>query len=202
MGRSGLGRRPPLSGRGSRLEPEITRLLQAIRKGQDGAWERLVGLVYDELKRIAKYRLRARSPGGQLSTTELVHETYLQLLGRLEASWENRRHFFGAVAQCMKEILVDEARRRGRRKRGGDWQRVFLESGLLSASGNELELLALDAALEKLKLDDPVQYEIVLLRYFAGLSIDEVAQALEVSPSSVDRNWRFARAWLQREIGS
>ena len=179
----------------------ITQLLNAVHDGQTGAWDRLVPVVYGELKRIAKYRLRGLNAGATVKTTELVHETYLQLLGRSQVSWENRRHFFGAVAQCMREILIDESRRQARKKRGGDWQRVALEEELLRETRDELGLLSLNEALDKLKGDDPLQYEIVLLRYFAGLSIDEVAQAIDISPSSVDRNWRFARAWLQREIG-
>jgi RNA polymerase sigma factor (TIGR02999 family) len=184
---------------------DITAILSAVERGEDGAWSRLVPVVYEELRRIARRRLSQLKPGQTLSTTDLVHESILKLLGDRAGSWENRRHFFGAASLAMRDILVTEARRRSRLKRGGNWHRVewneeAATSEQSSDAGRWAELLALDEALHKLEVEDQLQHRIVLLRYFGGLSIDEVAAALEVSPSTVDRQWKFARAWLEREM--
>ena len=180
---------------------DVTIILDELRAGEAEAWSRLVPLVYDELHRIARGRLAGLRPGNTLGATALVHEAYIKLLAAEAPSWENRRHFFAAAARAMRNILVDELRRRQRHKRGGDWQRITLDDHLaVGKTSAPVDLLALDEILERLEAVDAQQHEIVMLRYFAGLSIDEVAAALNVSSSTVDRQWSFARAWLHREL--
>ena len=178
----------------------ITELLAAVVQGQPGAESRLWSRIYDELYAMAR-RQMAREPGGRtLQPTALVHETYLRLAANEPVHWANRRHLFGAAARAMRRIQVDAARRRMRAKRGGDQQRVPLDHVELTFDQDPAELLALDEALSRLEKHDPRQAQVVLLRYFAGLSIEETADTLGVSATTVEGDWRYARAWLYREL--
>jgi RNA polymerase sigma factor (TIGR02999 family) len=181
------------------VDRPITQLLKAVEDGVPDAWGRLLGAVYDDLQRLASVRLKRLRPGDTIRTTDLVHESYLRMVGGA-ASWENRRHFFGAASRAMRDILVDEARRRRSLKRGGDRDRWSLSEDLAVKGDQAIDLIALDEALKKLEEEDGLQHRIVMLRYFGGLNVDEVALLLEVSPSTVDRNWKFARARLLREL--
>ncbi|MCA8953386.1 MAG: sigma-70 family RNA polymerase sigma factor [Planctomycetes bacterium] len=176
----------------------VTELLAAIAGGRAAAWHELLPIVGAELRRIAGARL-GRGPRRSLGVTELVNETCIRLLQRDGVDFENRRHFYGVVAHAMQGLLVDHARRACRQKRGGGVRRITLRDEPI-APAPLTELLAVHEALARLAAIDRVQHEIVLLRYFSGLSIDEVADVLAVSPSTVDRQWRFARAWLRREL--
>ena len=181
-------------------DEQVTELLKAIDSGDDTAWSRLVPLVHGELRRIASARLAGLKPGQTVCTTELVQATYLKLLGRSHLGWQNRKHFYAAVSQSMRDFLIDEARRRQRKKRGGDWNRVSFAADIARSHSDVEDVLAVDEALDKLEQEDELQFKIVSLRYFAGLTIDAVAETLGVSPSTVDRQWKFARAWLHREL--
>ena len=194
-------------------EPEpqashVTRLISAAQGGNDAASEELLPLVYDELRRLAASHL-AREPSGiTLQPTALVHEAYLRLLGATEIMWQGQGHFFGAAAQAMRRILVDRARARNASKRGGDRKRVGMEDGAdtIAAPPSDaggapaVDLLSLNGALERLEQRDKRQAEVVLLRYFAGLTIDQTAQAMGLSTGTVKNEWTFARAWLRREL--
>jgi len=178
----------------------ITELVDAAAGGDAGAQSGLWSAVYDELHRLARSQLAHESSGCSFQTTSLINEAYLRLMGDGDVSWANRRHFFGAAAQAMRRILVDDARMRGRLKRGGGETPGPLPDELPGPERDPVKLLAMSEALEKLEQVDPPRAEIALLRYFAGLSIDETAAALGVSPRTVDTGWRFARAWLHREL--
>jgi len=182
---------------------DVTTLLHAVHSGDPQAAEALLPIVYDELRRLASSRMAALAPGQTLQPTALVHEAYLKLVGRQDPGWNGRGHFFGAAARAMREILVDRARRRSREKRGGGHRRVSLSDTLLLAAdfdGLADELLDLDGALQRLEIEHPRHAEVVLLRYFAGLGNEDAAAALGVSARTVERDWRFARAWLHREL--
>src|SRR5215510_10473053 len=182
---------------------EVTQILHAIAEGDPSAASQLLPLVYDELRKLAAHRLAHQAPGQTLQPTALVHEAYLRLVGDPGGSdWDNRGHFFAAAAEAMRRILVEDARRKGRRKRGGGLTRLDLDAAE-QVAGPEVreDLLALDEALTKLASVDPQAAELVQLRYFAGLSIPEAAKALGVSPRTADRLWAFARVWLLREVG-
>jgi RNA polymerase sigma factor (TIGR02999 family) len=156
--------------------------------------------LYEELRSLAAARIAKLPPGQTIQPTALVHEAWMRLGGNESPDWDSRAHFFGAAARAMRNILVDHARRRGSVKRGGDRSRSPL-TGLASPdTGDGADVLCLDDVLKKLEQIDPPQYEVVMLRYFAGLSIEQVAATLGISTSTVDRRWAFARAWLQREI--
>ncbi|MCZ6837303.1 MAG: sigma-70 family RNA polymerase sigma factor [Planctomycetota bacterium] len=177
----------------------VTTLLKAIGTGDRHAASELLPLLYDNLRQLAEYRLARLAPGQTLQPTALVHEAYLKLVGDADPGWDNRGHFFGAAAQAMREILVDQARRKGRIKHGGERKRVELPPHLAaSADGNEPneEILSVDRVLDRMKKEHPRQAEIVLLRFFAGLTNEQTAEALGVSSRTVERDWRFARAWL------
>lgn len=156
-------------------------------------------LVYDELHRIAALAMRRENAGHTLQTTALVHETYLRIANQREFDCRNHAQFFGVAAQLMRRVLVDHARERLTQKRGGAAQRISLEN-VLQAPDDEVDVIDLDGALDRLQSIDPAQARLVELRYFAGLSIDETAEALGVSPSTVKREWTTARAWLRREL--
>ena len=160
-------------------------------------------LVYDELRRLAASYLRRERPGQTLQATALVNEAYIRLIGEKAQNWQNRTHFLAIAALSMRQILVQRARARNAAKRGGDPQRITLDEQLLpaSAQGGELDLLALDEALDKLARLDERQAKIVELRYFGGLSVEEAAEALGISPATVKRDWTLARAWLKKELG-
>ena len=182
---------------------EVTQILHAIEQGDPSAAEQLLPLVYDELRKLAAHRLAHQARGQTLQPTALVHEAYLRLVGDHEGSdWDNRGHFFAAAAEAMRRVLVENARRKGRQKRGGGLKRLDLDAAEPVAVPEVREdLLALDEALTKLASTDPQAAQLVQLRYFAGLSIPDAAQALGVSSRTADRLWAFARAWLLREIG-
>jgi RNA polymerase sigma factor (TIGR02999 family) len=184
---------------GGRLH--VTRLLDAANRGEAGATEELLPLVYEELRRLARGQMRGEAPGGQtMQATALVHEAYLRLVGDADVQWENRGHFFGAAARAMRRILVERARSRGRIKRGGDRERVEIDPGRLEGSESATDLVGLDEALNRLEAEDARKAEVVMLRYFAGLSIEETGAAMGLSPATVKNEWTFARAWLKREL--
>jgi len=181
---------------------DVTQVLDAARSGDGEAASRLLELVYDELRRLAHRQMAAVPPGDTLQPTALVHEAYLRLLGREpEAGWEGRAHFFNAAARAMRDIIVEQARKHARVKRGGDRKRVALdENTLVSPQTTSEDLLALDEALKALEETDPTSARIALLRYFAGLTVEETAQAMGTSPRTVKRHWQYALAWLDRRM--
>jgi RNA polymerase sigma factor (TIGR02999 family) len=180
---------------------DVTELLLASQEGAPGAVDRLMPLVYHELKALAAGYLRAERAEHTLQTTGLVHEAYLRLVDQRRTTWQNRAHFFGIAAQAMRRILVDHARRRRARKRDAG-RPVTLDDNVAGPAADADELLAVDAALERLRALDPRQAQLVELRYFAGLTIEETAEALQISPATVKRDWLSAKAWLQRELGA
>jgi RNA polymerase sigma factor (TIGR02999 family) len=180
----------------------ITRLLDAIHQGDRGSLDRLFSLVYDELKGIAHWQLEQAGPRRPLDTTALVHEAYLKFAGAEKPRWEHRRHFYRVAARAMRQIIVDQARRHRARKREGKLERIELDEGAVRVEDQAEELLALDAALEKLDARDPRLAQVIELRFFAGLSVEDTARALEVSDRTVKRDWRLARAFLHRELES
>ena len=179
---------------------EVTRILSAIGQGDRRAAEELLPLVYDELRRLAAQKLARESPGQTLQATALVHEAYLRLVGPADAErWENRGHFFAAAAEAMRRILVENARRKRGAKHGGGRRRVPLAEVHRVAESPD-DLLALDDALGKLAAEDAPAAELVKLRVFAGLSVEEAADALELARATAYRHWTFARAWLRCEL--
>ena len=177
----------------------VTLILDAVSAGEESPTDRLLPLLYDELRRLARSRM-ARERHQTLQPTALVHEAYLRLLGDATPRWENRAHFFAAAAEAMRRVLIDRARTRDRQKRGGGLQAVELEEGLLRDDPRDVELLALDEALARLEQVDAAMAQVVKLRAFAGLSVEEVAEALATSPRTVDRQWQAGRAWLRRAM--
>jgi RNA polymerase sigma factor (TIGR02999 family) len=182
---------------------DVTQILSAIEQGDPHAPGQLLPLVYDELRRLAAQRLAQERPGQTLDATALVHEAYLRLVGPGPGqAWDSRGHFFAAAAEAMRRILVENARRKARIKHGAGRRREELDPDLVAARGQDEELLALDAALAKFAARDPLKARLVELRYFAGLTGDQAAEVLDISPSTADRHWVFARAWLRRELES
>jgi RNA polymerase sigma factor (TIGR02999 family) len=180
---------------------EVTRILSAIDHGDPKAPEQLLPLVYEELRRLAAQRLAQEKPGQTLQATALVHEAYLRLVdGGAVQCWDSRGHFFAAAAEAMRRILVDNARRKRAEKRGGQLAREDLDGVAIAAPAPSEDLLALDEALAKLEAKDPVKARLVKLRYFAGLSEEEAAQALGISRTTAHRHWRYARVWLLNEL--
>jgi RNA polymerase sigma factor (TIGR02999 family) len=180
---------------------DVTRILSAIEQGDPRAAEQLLPLVYDELRKLAARRLAQEKPGQTLQATALVHEAYLHLVdAEGQKSWQGRGHFFAAAAEAMRRILIDSARRKQRPKHGGDRHRVDLDDAGDAIAHPADDLLALDEALEKLASEDRVSADLVKLRYFAGVSIDETAAILGMSPRTADRRWAYARAWLRQEL--
>jgi RNA polymerase sigma factor (TIGR02999 family) len=181
---------------------EITRLLQAWGSGDDSALERLMPLVYNELHRLA-HRYMAREQSREtLQTTALVHEVYLRLVDVENVDWQDRAHFYGICARLMRRILVDFARSRNYQKRGGDFAHIQLEEAATVSAVVSSELLAVDEALKQLAGVDPRKSEVVELRFFGGLTVEETAAALRVSPETVMRDWKLAKAWLLRELSN
>ncbi|MCL4864537.1 MAG: sigma-70 family RNA polymerase sigma factor [Gemmatimonadales bacterium] len=178
---------------------DITDLLHELESGSHGAMDRLMSAVYDELRKLASSYLRGERSDHTLQTTGLVHEAYLKLVDQRRTAWKNRHHFFGIAAQAMRRILVDHARRRRSAKRDVG-RATTLDEQVVGTRVDE-DILAVDAALDRLALVDARQVRIVELRYFGGLTIEETAEALGVSPPTVKRDWLLARAWLQRELG-
>ena len=178
---------------------DVTRILSAIEHGDARAAEQLLPLVYDELRKLAARRLTREQPNQTIQATALVHEAYIRLVGRDEArKWEGCDHFFAAAAQAMRRILVDNARRKGARKRGGGLERRPLDE--VVAPQPDDELLALDEALQALAATEPVKARLVELRYFAGMTGEQAAKVLGISPATADRHWAFAKAWLRNEV--
>ena len=202
---------------------EVTRLLELVGDGDASAEDQLLRIVHDELKRIAASKLSAERPGHTLQTTALVNEAYLRLLGKRNRAtmatpsrdsgdtaetgihtpvkWDSRAHFFGAAAEAMRRILIDNARRKKRLKRGGDNQKVALEEGDFAIESPEVDIESLDKALTKLEAQDGNHAAVVKLRYFAGMTIEQTADALGISTATVKRSWAYSKVWLKREIG-
>ena len=180
---------------------QITQLLVRWREGDQRALDELMPLVYDELHRLAAHYLRGERPGHTLQTSALVNEAYIRLAGHEEIQWQDRAHFFAIAAQAMRRILVDHARRRRNQKRGGDAPKVSFDEGLIVSADRAAEVVALDDALARLAEIAPRKSQLVELRFFGGMSIEETAEVLKVSPGTVMRDWTFAKAWLLREIG-
>lgn len=178
----------------------VARLLAEYRSGNRQALEELLPVVYDELRRIARSQLRREREGHTLQPTALVHEAYVRLAQSEGASVEDRAHFFGIAARLMRQVLVDHARAHGREKRGGGLARVTLKDDVLGAQERDLDLIALDTALDALAAQDEGLCRVVELRYFGGLSIEETAEALGVSAATVKRDWAVAKGFLRREL--
>src|SRR5438132_8729849 len=180
---------------------DVTRILNAIDQGNLQAAEQLLPLVYDELRKLATRKLAQEKPGQTLQATALVHEAYMRLVGsEHDQQWNSRGHFFAAAAEAMRRILVENARRKGRLKRGGKGERLDVADVDIAVEEPCDDLLALDEALDKLAEKHPEKAELVKLRYFAGLTVNDAARVLGVSTSTVDRHWSYARAWLFREL--
>jgi RNA polymerase sigma factor (TIGR02999 family) len=179
----------------------VTRLLGEVEAGNAQAADELLPLVYAELRRLARSRMAREKHAHSVQPTSLVHQAYLRLIGDNQPNWEGRGHFFAAAAEAMRRILIEKARQRASLKRGGDLRRTGYDDDVLPASQQSPEdLLALDAALDGLEAKDPAMANVVKLRYFAGLTVEETAEALGLSPRSVNRQWTAARAWLRREM--
>jgi RNA polymerase sigma factor (TIGR02999 family) len=180
---------------------EVTRILSAIEQGDPKAAGELLPLVYGELRRLAKQRLAQEKPGQTLQATALVHEAYLRLVdGEAVQRWDSRGHFFAAAAEAIRRILVDNARRKRAEKHGGQLARQELDDVDIAAPAPSADLLALDEALAKLEVEDPVKAQLVKLRYFAGLTEEDAARVLGLSRTTVQRHWRYAKAWLLDEL--
>jgi RNA polymerase sigma factor (TIGR02999 family) len=179
---------------------EITLLLQAWGSGDESALERLTPLVYNELHRLAHRYMAAEQPGQTLQTTALVHEVYLRLIDANAVNWQDRAHFYAVCARLMRRILIDFARSRNYQKRGGHFPHIELEEAVTVSAVVGSELLAVDEALKELAKLDPRKSEVVELRFFGGLTVEESAAALKVSPETVMRDWKLAKAWLLREL--
>ena len=181
---------------------EITRIIDAIEDGDVAAAEDLLPLVYSELRRIAAQKMASERAGHTLQPTALVHEAYLRLIGPdgEKKDWKDRSYFFAAAAQAMRRILIESARRKNTAKRGENAEHTPWDDSKLAFAVPSDEIVQVDEALKKLEVEDPALAKIVSLRYFAGMTVPETAAALEVSPSSVDRQWRCAKAWLRREM--
>ena len=180
---------------------DVTRILADIEHGDPHAAEQLLPLVYDELRRLAAQRMTQEQPGQTLQATALVHEAYLRLVGGAQAQqWSNRGHFFGAAAEAMRRILVENARRKSSRKAGGDLGRIDLPALAQTTVHNPVDLIALDEALSRLETQHPDKAMIIKLRFFAGLSLEETAAAIGMSRATTQRNWAYARAWLYGQL--
>ena len=180
---------------------DVTRILSQIESGDPSAAEKLLPLVYDELRKLAAAKLAQEKPGQTLQATALVHEAYLRLVGgSQEQSWNSRGHFFGAAAEAMRRILIGQARRKASLKAGGERQRVDLSDAEPEIQGPQLDLLALDAALEQLAARDSRAAAVVKLRFFAGLTMPQAAEALGVSLATVENDWAYAKSWLRLQI--
>jgi RNA polymerase sigma factor (TIGR02999 family) len=179
---------------------QVTRILQAVNAGDDQAAEKLLPLVYDELRRLAAVRMAHESPGQTLQATALVHEAWLRLVGSNPVQWNGRGHFFGAAAEAMRRILIERARKKARIRHGGQLERVELDHVTLATQDSDDVIVAVNDALEKLAAESPQKAEIVKLRYFAGLEHVEIAEVLGVSEPTVRRHWAYARSWLYAEL--
>ena len=180
---------------------DVTRILNAMERGDAKATDELLPLVYEELRLLAAQKLSCESPGQTLQATALVHEAYLRLVGDGPQSWENRGHFFAAAAEAMRRILIENARRKKRLKHGNGLEKVDLTEAAIALDRAVDDLLALDDALAKLAREDPVKAQLVKLRYFGGLTEEQAAQALSISRATASRYWSYVQAWLFHEIG-
>lgn len=184
------------------VSPDVTDLLLRWKDGGDPVRDELLALVYDELRRVAGAQLRSERPDHTLQPTALVNEAYLRIVDQTRVQWQNRAHFFAVAARLMRRILVDHARRSGAVKRGSGFRPVRIESVEPAAAAADVDLVDLDTALGRLAERDERMAQVVELRYFAGLNVEETAAALEISPATVKREWSTARAWLHRELGA
>jgi RNA polymerase sigma factor (TIGR02999 family) len=181
---------------------DVTRILQSIEQGDSNAAEQLLPLVYSELRKLAAARMAQEAPGQTLQATALVHEAWLKLAGSDRQQWRGRAHFFGAAAEAMRRILIDKARRKASQKRGGDQPPEELHESRIELRAPSSEILAVHDALDALAAEDRMAAEVVKLRYFVGMTIPEIADALGLAPRTADRHWAFARAWLKQAIES
>jgi RNA polymerase sigma factor (TIGR02999 family) len=179
---------------------DFTRILESIEQGDPKAVDELLPLVYGELRKLAASKMAGESPNQTLQATALVHEAWLRLMGNDTPQFANRAHFFAAAAEAMRRILIDNARRKRAVRHGGELQRVDLDGVEIAAPGNEDELLAVNEALDKLTAQNKAEAELVKLRYFVGMTLEEAAQVLDISARTADNYWAHARAWLYREI--
>ncbi len=179
---------------------DVTRILEAAQRGDPTAAAELLPLVYDELRRLAAHRMANEAAGQTLQPTALVHEAWLRLVGNENQKWDGRAHFFGAAAEAMRRILIDRARKKAAIRHGGDQRRVDLPEVQLAAPAEDDQLLAINEALDKLAIEHPEEAKLVKLRYFVGLTNDEAAEVLGVSPRTAKYYWTHARAWLFHEI--
>lgn len=179
---------------------DVTSLLSQATDGDQAAANEILPLVYQQLREIAQNHMAGENPGHTLQATALVNEVFIRMFGNRQLPWQNRAHFYATAAQAMRRVLLDYAKAKGRQKRGGDRQKMPLNVADLAAVENPDQILALDAALCRLEEQNPEAAEIVRLRFYAGLSIDQTADALDMAPRTVDRRWKFARAWLYNEL--
>ena len=179
---------------------DVTQILDRVHQGDPKATDELLPLVYEELRKLASWRMAREAPGQTLQATAVVHEAYLRLVGQEDQQWQNSRHFFSAAAEAMRRILVERARHKARQKHGGDWQRVDLDEINVATESNDETLLFVSDALEKLAVKDPVCAELIKLRFFAGIPNYKAAEMLGLSERTAKRNWAYARAWLAKEI--
>ena len=179
---------------------QVTQLLIDWSNGDKAAVDKLIPLVYDELRRLARYYMRRERAGATLQTTALVNEAYMRLVDQKNVQWQNRAHFFAIAAQLMRRILIDRARKRYNSKRGGDVRKVSLDQAAIVSTGRSGDLVALDEALTDLEAIDQRKSKVVELRFFGGLNIEETAEVMSISPATVQREWSMAKAWLYREI--
>ena len=179
---------------------DVTRILNAVQPGDEIATRKLLPLVYEELRRLAAFKMANEASGHTLQPTALVHEAWLRLAGANESSWKNRAHFFAAAAEAMRRILVEHARRKQSLKRGGGAEREELHDSILILAAPPDELLAVNDALDKLAAEDPTAAELVKLRYFVGMNMTEAASTLGLAPRSAERIWTYARVWLRHAI--
>jgi RNA polymerase sigma factor (TIGR02999 family) len=179
---------------------DVTRLLKAWHAGDEDAYRQLSAILYDELKRQAAGCLRGDRPGMTLQATALVHEAFMRLAGAGEVDWQDRRHFLAIAARTMRRVLVDLVRAKARTKRGAGAEPALLDSGIVAQGASVVDLMALDEALEQLAMFDARKVRVIELRFFAGLTVEETAEVLDVSPDTVARDWRLARTWLLQKL--
>lgn len=180
---------------------EVTQILSRLDAGDASASSELLPLLYNELRKLAAAKLAQESPGQTLQATALVHEAYLRLIGGNDSqSWDGRDHFFGAAAEAMRRILIERARRKRRLRHGGEYKRVNLDDSIHASSEHDAEMIAVNDLLDELTRQDPASAEVVKLRYFAGFTLEEIADLLQISTSTVKRRWNYARAWLYCRI--
>jgi RNA polymerase sigma factor (TIGR02999 family) len=182
------------------VSSQITNLLIDWSKGDEFALQQLMPLVYEELRLMARRYMREQSPGHTMQATELIHEAYVKIARSEDQNWENRAHFFGVAARAMRHILVDHARSKSAQKRGGWQERVTLADDIGTPNKNAKELVALDDALKSLEQIDERRSRVVELKFFGGLTVEEISEVLKISPETVNRDWKFARTWLLREL--